>query len=86
MKEKTITCRDCGATFVFTVEEQEFFAQKGYMNDPTRCKACRVARKNNDRQAKEMHPAVCATCGKQTQVPFKPRTDKPVYCSDCFKK
>ena len=33
---------------------------------------------------KEMHPAVCAQCGKQTQVPFQPRGDRPVYCSDCF--
>jgi len=33
---------------------------------------------------REMFPAVCAQCGKQTQVPFKPRGDRPVYCSDCF--
>jgi CxxC-x17-CxxC domain-containing protein len=31
-----------------------------------------------------MHPAVCAQCGKDTTVPFRPRGDKPVYCSDCF--
>ena len=36
------------------------------------------------RTAREMFPAVCAQCGKQTQVPFKPRGDRPVYCSDCF--
>ena len=28
--------------------------------------------------------AVCSQCGKETQVPFQPRGDKPVYCSDCF--
>ncbi len=33
---------------------------------------------------KEMHPAVCAQCGQQTEVPFKPRGDRPVYCRDCF--
>jgi len=33
---------------------------------------------------REMFPAVCAQCGKQTQVPFQPRGDRPVYCSDCF--
>lgn len=33
---------------------------------------------------REMFPAVCAQCGKQTQVPFRPRGDRPVYCSDCF--
>jgi len=35
---------------------------------------------------REMHPAVCAQCGKDTQVPFLPRGDRPVYCSDCFNK
>jgi CxxC-x17-CxxC domain-containing protein len=28
----------------------------------------------------------CAQCGKQTEVPFQPRGDKPVYCSDCYSK
>ncbi len=36
------------------------------------------------RVAREMHPAVCSACGKETEVPFVPRLDKPVYCSDCF--
>lgn len=35
---------------------------------------------------KQMYPAKCATCGKDTQVPFQPRNDRPVYCSDCFRK
>ena len=86
LKDKTITCKDCGANFTFTVEEQEFFAQKGFVNEPTRCKDCRAARKNNDRRPKEMHPVTCAACGKATEVPFKPRSDKPVYCNDCFQK
>ncbi|MCL5959270.1 MAG: hypothetical protein M1358_08115, partial [Chloroflexi bacterium] len=33
---------------------------------------------------REMFPAVCAECGKDTQVPFQPRNDRPVYCSDCY--
>ncbi|MBI2098771.1 MAG: hypothetical protein HYT49_03965 [Candidatus Wildermuthbacteria bacterium] len=35
---------------------------------------------------REMFPAVCADCGKDTQVPFKPSGDRPVYCSDCYSK
>ena len=35
--DKTITCRDCGTDFVFTAGEQEFYAQKGFTNEPTRC-------------------------------------------------
>jgi CxxC-x17-CxxC domain-containing protein len=38
----------------------------------------------SDRPRREMFPAVCSQCGKETQVPFQPRGDKPVYCSDCF--
>ena len=94
--DKTLTCSDCGATFSFSASEQELFAQRGYTNEPKRCPTCRDARKAQrgdsgggygDRPARrEMFPAVCATCGKQTQVPFQPRGTKPVYCSDCFRK
>ena len=35
--------------------------------------------------ARAMYPAVCATCGKPTEVPFEPRAGKPVYCRDCFR-
>ena len=98
ISDKDLTCRDCGAVFVFTVGEQEFFASKGFTNEPSRCPACRSTRRNQqggfgggggggggyDRGPREMHPAVCAQCGIDTQVPFLPRGDKPVYCSDCF--
>ncbi|MHB8576323.1 MAG: CxxC-x17-CxxC domain-containing protein, partial [Dehalococcoidia bacterium] len=35
--------------------------------------------------SREMFSAVCASCGKEARVPFEPRGDKPVYCSDCFR-
>ena len=93
MQDKTITCRDCGAEFVFTTGEQEFYAQKGFNNEPTRCPACRSARKaargestgfSAPRRDREMFPATCSQCHKPTQVPFEPREGRPVYCSDCF--
>jgi len=43
--DKSIVCSDCGATFVFSAEEQEFFQSKGYTNEPKRCPTCRQARK-----------------------------------------
>jgi CxxC-x17-CxxC domain-containing protein len=43
--DKTITCRDCGTEFVFTAGEQEFYASKGFINEPTRCPSCRRVRK-----------------------------------------
>jgi CxxC-x17-CxxC domain-containing protein len=91
--ERTLTCQDCGQEFAFSAEDQEFFASKGY-TDPKRCPACRQARKaergdgggGGYRSSRELFPAVCAECGKNTEVPFEPRGDRPVYCSDCFSK
>jgi len=89
-EEKTLECQDCGVSFPFTAEEQEFFAQRGYTNEPKRCPECRSARKQQRGgggfRQREMFPAVCAQCGKDTQVPFQPRNDRPVYCSDCYSK
>ena len=48
MKEDmTLVCKDCGASFVWTAGEQEFYEAKGFTNQPTRCPACRKARKQN---------------------------------------
>ncbi|WP_295579789.1 zinc-ribbon domain containing protein [uncultured Oscillibacter sp.] len=86
-QDKIIVCKDCGQEFTFTASEQEFFAEKGFTNEPQRCKPCRDARKGGSRGgAREMFDAVCANCGKPCKVPFQPRDDRPVYCSDCFRR
>jgi CxxC-x17-CxxC domain-containing protein len=87
--DKTLNCSDCGTDFTFDASEQEFFASKGYVNEPRRCPDCRAARKlqrsgGAGRREREMHPATCAACGKDCQVPFEPRDGRPVYCSDCY--
>ena len=97
LADRTLYCRDCNQEFTFTVGEQEFYASRGLTNDPTRCPECRAARKqsgNNrnsgggggfrDREPRQMYTATCASCGNEAQVPFQPRDDRPVYCSDCF--
>ena len=93
-EDKTLTCTDCNQEFVFSADEQELFQTRGYTNEPKRCNDCRNARKQNSSnnmgggsygQRREMFPAVCAQCGKDTEVPFQPRGDRPVYCSDCFR-
>ena len=83
-EDKILKCKECGNDFVFTAGEQEFYAEKGFANEPQRCKACRDARKNAGKAPREMFDAVCADCGKACKVPFQPREDRPVYCSDCF--
>ena len=90
--DQTLRCRDCGRDFVFTAGEQEFYASKGLTHTPARCPECRAARKSSmsgggyggDRAPRQMYTAVCSNCGGEARVPFQPRGDKPVYCSDCF--
>lgn len=86
--DKTLVCRDCGVTFVFTVGEQEFYREKGLMNDPQRCPTCRAARRRERTglPPREMHQVTCAACGAIAIVPFLPRQDRPVYCSSCYDK
>lgn len=93
-QDKNLSCRDCGAEFVFTASEQDFYAEKGFTNLPSRCPECRAARKqqnnggynrDNRSQQREMHDVTCAACGVETQVPFRPSNDRPVYCRDCFR-
>lgn len=85
---KTLVCKDCGSEFLFTVRDQQFYAEKGFENEPQRCRDCRQARKTQraggGAGARELFDVVCAQCGVNTQVPFKPRGDRPVFCRDCY--
>jgi CxxC-x17-CxxC domain-containing protein len=127
MSDRTLTCRDCGQTFVFTAGEQAFYQERGF-SEPQRCPSCRSARKQQRNAGggydnyggggggyssggyssgggynsggssyssggggggyssgpRQMYPAVCSNCGKETEVPFMPRSDKPVFCRECF--
>ena len=101
-QDKTCVCFDCGATYVFTVDEQQAFQAKGHTHPPKRCPACRAARAAKkttqiNRQpveqrmptfapTRQMYTVTCSECGKETQVPFEPRAGRPVYCSDCYHK
>lgn len=92
-QDRILTCRDCGQDFTFTAGEQEFYASKGLTNAPSRCPTCRAARRSGQSSSNaprssmrsgEHYDTICATCGRPTSVPFVPREDRPVYCSDCF--
>lgn len=82
-EDKTLVCVDCGESFVFEAGEQEFYAQKGFVNDPKRCKNCLKARKA---KIGLKYTIICSECGKEGKVPFEPKGDKPLYCSSCFAK
>lgn len=84
-EDRALPCRDCGQSFTWTAGEQQFYDEKGLVNLPARCPACRAARKArlglSERVQSEV---VCAECGETTTVPFVPRNGNPVYCSRCF--
>jgi len=87
-----LKCADCGCEFDFTPEEQEFYGEKGF-SQPKRCATCRSKnrqRKNDRRGGGGGRPQVryevtCSACGVKTSVPFKPTSDRPVYCPDCYR-
>ena len=95
--DRTLTCADCGTGFTFSADDQSYHAQKGFTNDPKRCPSCRASRRDQRGDSsyggggggyggqREMFSATCGSCGKEARVPFQPRGDKPVYCSDCFR-
>ena len=92
-EDRSVTCVECGQSFAFTADDQRYHLEKGY-SDPKRCPTCRRARRSQlnsggdgyGRPPRQMYPAVCAQCGVETEVPFQPRGDRPVYCSDCYSK
>jgi CxxC-x17-CxxC domain-containing protein len=90
--DKVLKCSDCGSEFVFTAGEQMFFADKGFKNEPKRCKTCKATRVtgNGGSATAGMQrvetKTVCSQCGKETTVPFKPTQGRPVYCRECFQQ
>ena len=90
-EDKTLACEGCGQPLTFSVGEQSFHAMQGFTAEPKRCDSCRQVRRSErnggySQGPREMHTVVCAECGKDATVPFQPRGDRPVYCSDCFSK
>jgi CxxC-x17-CxxC domain-containing protein len=92
-ENQQLQCVECGKIFDFSAEDQEFYAKKGY-SSPKRCPECRENRKARTNSGgsrrgfkeKREYPVICAACGCETTVPFKPSDDRPVFCSDCYKK
>lgn len=92
-----LSCKDCGNTFLFTAGEQDFYQQRGLTHMPGRCPDCRNKRRALALQQgqsdvappdapNEVTTIVCAACGRETTVPFRPRYVKPLYCGSCYAK
>src|SRR4030042_5530145 len=93
-KDKAITCSACGTTFTYSAEKQEFHHSWGLMAQPRYCPLCTESRKSdlnissilNSSPRRQLFRARCASCGKNTELPFQPRAGRRVYCSDCYRK
>jgi CxxC-x17-CxxC domain-containing protein len=97
--DRTLVCADCGQSFTFSADDQAYHAERGFTNEPKRCPSCRAQRRGQRGESsygggggggsyggqREMFSATCASCGREAKVPFQPRGDRPVYCSDCFR-
>jgi CxxC-x17-CxxC domain-containing protein len=88
--DRVLKCSECGAEFVFTGGEQMFFADKGFKNEPKRCKGCKAKRaEGGGGSASPMRSETktsCSQCGKETTVPFRPTQGRPVFCRECFQQ
>ncbi|MGC9199865.1 MAG: zinc-ribbon domain containing protein [Acidobacteriaceae bacterium] len=93
--DRLLKCSDCGNNFVFTAGEQIFFYDKRFMNDPKRCKPCKVKRSGTRRTVNGIGSpklpfsrtetrTLCSACGIETTVPFKPTQGRPVLCRSCY--
>ena len=86
--DKILICSECSAEFIFSGEDREFYAQKGFQNEPGRCPECREERRTQTSVTAAPKRALvdypCSGCSKITQFPFTPKGDRPVYCNDCW--
>lgn len=87
LQDRILKCAYCGAEFVFTAGEQQFFLEKKFTNEPKRCKGCKTKRRGSSTSSPSGAETVinCSQCGRATTVPFKPTQGRPVFCRECFK-
>jgi CxxC-x17-CxxC domain-containing protein len=84
--DRVLKCVVCGKAFVFTADEQLFFHAKQFTNDPKHCKVCKARRAATVARTRPETRTVCAECGIETTVPFRPSQGRPVLCRACFEK
>jgi len=82
--DRDVLCVSCGATFVFSAGEQQFFQEKGFTNVPKHCKQCKAKKLGSKGRGRIETHVTCSQCGSDTTVPFKPTQGKPVLCRTCF--
>ena len=85
--DNKIVCSVCAMAFELSEDEKVFYEKMRFIHAPRRCRICRGAEnalKSAVKPERIMYNAICDKCGEETQLPFKPTGDKPVYCRACF--
>ncbi len=82
-EDKTLVCKECNE-FVFTAGEQEFYAERGFQNEPQRCKACRPRGRMPPVAPWNTSPPPAPAAPVRPRIPFRAKSDRPVYCGECF--
>jgi CxxC-x17-CxxC domain-containing protein len=82
LMDKSLVCRECGATFVFTQGEQEFYQTHGLTNQPTRCPTCRAARRAQQ-GGSPTATSPTATTSTFVRPPMEARQLYPATCARC---
>ena len=85
-RDRELTCSDCSKSFVWTASEQLFYADRGFKNEPKRCRECKSKKFAPTGREKVTTAATCSQCGKATTVPFEPKQGRPIFCETCFKE
>lgn len=73
-EDKVLKCRDCGEEFVFTAGEQEFYAEKGFQNEPQRCKSCREQERTAEKRRESTLQPYALIAEKRLRFPLNPQT------------
>lgn len=84
LKDLKLICKDCGDTFIFTAEDQKFYAKQGFTNAPARCKTCREEFQKKKYKGQELVNVKCFKCKKVGKIVTKPSIPNKVLCADCF--
>ena len=91
LKDKILICKDCKRKFVFTVQDQKYFGQKGFA-DPIRCLYCRRQKRILELKDKMgiaeqiRFSEVCDKCGRPFYTKFQRKPGEKIYCDDCWKE
>lgn len=80
----TLICKDCGKEFIFSANDQKFYAKQGFVNAPARCRSCREEFQNTKYKGLDIHNVKCKICGRVGKLTVNPTYPKEVMCGDCF--